>query len=120
MIEEILYNYLKEGFSESGVGVYLMRPENVGERYIVIEKTGSAKENRITRAVIAIQSYAGSLFGAASLNESVKRFMENAIRLDTVSGVKLNSDYNFTDTRAKQPRYQCVYEVTYYQEVANE
>lgn len=111
MIEKILYDYLN---SVLEVDAYLMRPANVGDTYVLMEKTGSETDNRITRANFAVQSYAPTLYGAATLNESVKQALENAVSLVEISSVDITSDYNFTDTRSKQPRYQCVVVITYY------
>jgi hypothetical protein len=48
------------------------------------------------------------------LNEAVKVAMADLITLDSVSGVSLNSDYNFTDSTTKEYRYQAVFLVTHY------
>lgn len=40
--------------------------------------------------------------------------MQKLIEKDEISRVKLNSDYNFTDTQKKKYRYQAIYEITYY------
>ena len=55
-----------------------------------------------------------SLFGAASLNERVKKVMENIIELDDICSCNLNSDYNYTDTGRKKYRYQAVFDITHY------
>jgi len=34
--------------------------------------------------------------------------------LNEIGKVKLNSDYNFTDTVTKQYRYQAVYDISHY------
>lgn len=47
-------------------------PETMPETYVLIEKTGSGMNNHIKSATFAIQSYASSLYEAASLNEIVK------------------------------------------------
>lgn len=43
--------------------------------------------------------------------------MEKALNLDEIASVKLDNDYNFTDTETKEYRYQAVFDITYYQEV---
>lgn len=111
MVEIILYEYLSE---EASVPVYMMIPPSPPDKYIVIEKTGSERANYITTATVAIQSYAPTLYEAAELNEEVKALMDNAVELPDVSSSKLQTDYNFTNTASKQPRYQAVYDVTYF------
>ena len=110
MIEKIILDYLK---AEMDVPVFADQYATETPR-IVIEKTGSSRTNQLDAATFAVQSYADSLYGAAMLNEEVKQVMTDAVNLDAVASVNLNSDYNFTDTTAKSYRYQAVFEITYY------
>lgn len=110
MIEKIVLDYLSERLT---VPVHTEKPEKPPEEYVLIEKIGSSKENFINSATIAIRSYAESLYKAAALNEEVKAAMDDIVILDTISGAKLNTDYNFTDTTKKQYRYQAVYDLFY-------
>lgn len=114
MIEKILLDYLTTALTPTAV--YMERPENAPEKYVIIQKTGSGKTNQICSATIAFQSYAASLYDAAVLNEVVKNAVEQSVSLSSISSAKLNSDYNFTNTAAKQYRYQAVFDITYYQE----
>ena len=36
------------------------------------------------------------------------------ITLNSISKIKLNSDYNFTDTETKEYRYQAVFDINHY------
>ena len=111
MIEKIILDYLDQ---ELTTPVFMERPEDPPEKYVLIEKTGSGKRNQICDATLAVQSYAPSLYEAASLNEEVKTKMESAVSLNKICRVSLNSDYNFTDTAMKQYRYQAVFDITHY------
>ena len=116
MIETVLYNYLKNLFYEDGIPVYMERPEKrPAGKYIIIEKTGGTKTNQIATNTFAFQSYGDTLYDASSLNESVKSAVESAENLGEISGVTLNSDYNFTDTASKSYRYQAVFVITHYE-----
>lgn len=110
MIELIVKDYLK---TKLDVPVRMEIPANPPDTFVVLEKTGSTRENRLDTATFAIQSYATSMAEAASLNEEVKSAMEEMIELNAISSVHLNSDYNFTDTSEHKYRYQCLYVVTY-------
>lgn len=110
MIELIILNYLNEALD---VPVFMEVPEDDIEAFVILEKTGSSKTNHIPTATIALQSYGPSLYEAALLNEQVKDAVERMVELDEVSAVRLNSDYNFTDSRTKRYRYQCLYVITY-------
>lgn len=110
MIEKIVLDYLNNALS---VPAYMEKPAKQPEKYVLLEKTGSSLENYIKSATLALQSYAGSLFDAATLNEEVKTAMDNIIVLNEVMSSELNSDYNFTDTTKKEYRYQAVYDLFY-------
>lgn len=111
IIEEIIQDFL---IQELDCPVYMERPEKPPARYIILDKLGSSRENWIQHSQIAVQSYAESLYEAASLNESAKLAMDSLIYLDEICRSECNSDYNYTDTTTKQYRYQAVYEITHY------
>lgn len=113
MIEAVLIQYLSNS-ELLGVPVHAQRPENPPEKYILIDKTGSSNQNRIMTSTFAIQSYASRLLEAAELNETVKAVMEDFEAEPEIGRVNLVSDYNFTSTQAKQPRYQAVFAITHY------
>lgn len=111
MIEKTLLDYLADRLT---VPVRMETPEKPPKSYVVIQKTGSRRENRVDAATFAIQSIAPSLYAAAQLNVKVKEAMEEME--DSVAGifrVELNGDYNFTNTATKERRYQAVYNITY-------
>ena len=111
MIEKIIYDYLTDVLS---VPVSLEVPKDPPPSYVVMEKTGSGRQDLITSATILFRSYAPTLYEAALLNETVKEALDASIILDDVTKAKLNSDYNYTDTSKKLYRYQCVYDFTHY------
>lgn len=112
MIEEILYEYLGDSLSAP---VYLEIPKDYPSRFYVIEKTGGAQVNHIKSATVAIKSYGESMYDAVSMNEELKDAMLNGlIELAQIASVRLNSDYNFTDTTTKQYRYQAVFDIRHY------
>ncbi len=111
MIETIVLNTLEEMLSAE---VYMEVPEEKPESYVILQKTGSRRLNRIDQATFAVQSIAPSLAEAAALNEAVKAVMDQIPELCTqVFRAELNGDYNFTDTTTKERRYQAVYIITY-------
>lgn len=112
MIEKIMQDYLTSKLTN--ISVYMERPETPPRKYVIIEKTGSDKTDQVETATMAFQSYADSLYEAAALNDTVKGVVEGAVELSSVSGVHLNTDYNFTSTASKQYRYQAVFLVTHY------
>lgn len=111
MIEKTVLDYLNE---HASVECYMERPEKKPNKYILIEKTGSTRSNHIEASTFAVQSYAPTLYEAAALNEEVKSIMDDIITLDDVSAIRLNTDYNFTNTADKQYRYQAVFVLTHF------
>jgi hypothetical protein len=110
MIEKIVLDYLNRVLS---VPVFMEKPTQEPDKYVLLDKTGGTSENYINSATVAIQSYAKTLFDAAVLNEEVKEAMNNIVSLNDVMGSDLNSDYNFTDTTKKKYRYQAIYDLFY-------
>lgn len=91
-----------------------MREDKMPESYVIFEKASSGKRDYANSATFAFQSYAPTLYSAAILNEEVKEAIESMIELDEISGIHLNSDYNFTDTETKEYRYQAVFDINYF------
>lgn len=118
MIEVKCIEYLS-GKTSAESKVYVQRPKNVPEKYILIEKTGSSTRNMITTSTFAIQSIVDSqkgktLLDAAELNEEVKTAMSGFVTEDEIIKCELNSDYNWTDSSTKEYRYQAVFDITHY------
>lgn len=111
MIEEIVLNHLKAMLR---VPVYMEQPVEPEASFVLLEKTGSRRQNLVKSATLAVQSYAPSLVEAADLNEAVKAAMDNSVDLPEICKASLNSDYNYTDTDTKRYRYQAVYDITHY------
>lgn len=113
MIEKIILDWLS---AELDVPVYLEEPKELPEEYVLIDKLGSAENDLITSATIAVQSYSASLYGAAELNAKVKAAMAESVSQGDICRCVCTSDYNYTDTETKRYRYQAVFDITYYEE----
>jgi len=118
MIEMTVIEYLREALETP---VEAIKPTDQGiTEFVLVEKTGSSRENFLNRATFAIQSYSDTLYGAMSLNEAVKEAMLGdgtntfgiAYSCD-VAKCSLNSDYNYTDTTTKRYRYQAVFDLVF-------
>lgn len=113
MIEITVIDYLRSA-GLSVQDVYAEKPLDPPNEYVLVEKTGSSRTDHIDRAMIAVQSISGtSLLRAAQINEEVKASMEEIIQLDEIFSCSLNSDYNYTNTRTKEYRYQAVFNIFY-------
>ena len=112
MIEKTLLDYLNEKLDDP---VFMAYPDNAPERFFILEKTGGNRVDHIAYATFALQSYGGSLYATAAMNLVGINAMLDAVDLDEVSSVTLNSDYNFADTTRKRNRYQAVFNLTHYE-----
>lgn len=121
MIEKTVLDWLTAalaadaGTSGDPVPVGMEVPDPVTPSYVVIEKTGSGEENRLSRATLAVQSVAPTLYEAALLNERVKTAMRELPTLTNVFRCACGSDYNFSNPETRERRYQAVFEI-YYEE----
>lgn len=111
MIEKVIQDYLNGVLP---VSVFMEEEQGMPEEYVLIEKTGSGEENFCKKATLVIRSFSTYLYGAAVLNEEVKKAMGKAVELDDISRCSLNSDYNYTDTARKKHRYQAVFDIVHY------
>lgn len=112
MIEITVLEYLKTIFTT--IPVVMEIPHGVGDEFILIEKTGSEQSDRLWHSTFAVQSWAGSMYRAMSLNSEVVDAMLAITSVKEVSKVELNSDYNYTDTETKHYRYQAVFDIVHY------
>lgn len=118
MIEQIVLDYLTEHIN---VPVFMELPEipsgefpTLPERFILLEKVGGGQTDHIDSGSIAVQSYSlNSLYEAANLDEEMRTVMYGIVELDDISGVRLASNYNHTDTRTKRYRYQSVFDFNF-------
>lgn len=111
MIEALLLDYLNE---RASVRWYGMRPKNEPERYGLIDKTGMTGDSKLSTSTFACQSYAPTLLEAAEISAELRGLLEGAVELAEITRVELTTEYNFTNTETRQPRYQAVFEVTHY------
>lgn len=110
MIETIVLEHLTNSLE---VPCYMEVPEEVEGKFVVIMKTGASVVDHISRASIAVQSYADTLYEAALLSQSVRKAMESIVTHGMVFRCSLNAEYNHTDTRTKRYRYQALFNLTF-------
>lgn len=114
MIETTVLSYLA---SSMNLPVYLEEPESPPEKYVIVEKVGSAHANRFDSAMIAVQSYDVSLLKAAELSHMIKQIMHDMPeQITSVTRCVCTGDYNYTDTETHRYRYQAVFDISYYEE----
>lgn len=119
MIEKIVMDYINDNSDVPAFleikGTYpdIQTPGNVRAFYL-IEKTGGNETETIKKSTLAIQSWAGSMYEAASNSRKLIEILKGIIANERVIFISLNSEYNYTDTRTKYYRYQAVFDITHY------
>lgn len=111
MIEIIVLEHLSKKIS---VEVDMEIPKKALERFVVLRKADSSRENHVTTSMFVVDSYAASMIEAAKLNEQVVAAMDSLPELDEICCVSLTGDYSLPDTTSKKYRYQAVYDITHY------
>lgn len=112
MIEKTVIGYLSDALD---VPVAAQVPDDEGiKKFVLVEKTGGSTDNYIQSATLAIQSYGATLLEAAELSHAVKGMMADIDTLDSVSGIEINNEYNYTDAATKRYRYQLVARIWFY------
>lgn len=111
MIEIIVLNHLR---GKLQIPVHLEFPSEPSDRFVVLRKADSSRENLIDTSMFVADSYAESLLETAKLNELVKTALDSLIELDNVSRSARGGDYPFFDTKNKRYRYQAVQNITHY------
>ena len=112
IIEVIIRDYLKNIFD---CPVYADVPQDPGERYITIERTGGGQVDYIRDATIAVQCTAKTRLETIKLHETVIQAMLEITTLDAIGGIDLSGESDYTDLSIKEYRYQSVYDIRYYQ-----
>lgn len=110
-IEEIVCSYLTEKLDD--VVALPEKPSRPFHNKVFVERTGG-NGRFIKETTIAVQSYGDSEYEAATLNDDVIDTMHEITELDSITGISLNSNYNYTDTETKEYRYQAVFDIKHY------
>ena len=85
--------------------------------YVVVERTGGGDgKDGLRRAILAIRAVAPTLEQAVGISVQVRSAMRLLPVLPRVFRCECTREYNFTDTRSKERRYQAVFEILYMEE----
>lgn len=112
MIEKIIIEHLEAALD---VPVYVMMPDVLPQEFVVIDRTGTSIENRITTTSIVIDSYSSvSTLAAAELADAVNSAMDELNNDANVAGCHMENCIKYTDVVRKIPRYQSTFAITHY------
>lgn len=111
MIELIIKKYIE---NNSDIKVFFEFPKENLKEFVLIDYIGSSSSNQLNSTRLAIQSYSYSLFKVASLNNRIKKILNNIIELNEISKIELDTDYNYSDKELKKYRYQAIFDIFHY------
>ena len=111
MIEIIIRSYLEKVLS---VPAFMEFPEDPPDRFVVLKKGDTTRDNWLETTMVIVESYDESLLKAAKLNQQVKAAMDMLPTMPEISAARLGADYPAPDTKNKKYRYQAVYNITHY------
>ena len=117
MIDITIKKYLEKALSVPCRFEAFDPDETEPGEYILIERVGSQMRNRVRTVSFAFQSYSlNSMQNAAELDLRVVNAMTDAPdHVDTITASHMVTEYNHTDTRTKKYRYQCTFDITFYE-----
>ena len=115
MVEKTILDYLNGLPDAPAPALAEIPPGGITPPCWIIQCTGGGTiEGHVGTATVAIRSYGATLYEAAALNEKLKAAMAGMPALDDIASVRLNSDYDYTDTTKREYRYQAVYDIIHY------
>ena len=112
MIEDYTLRYLSAQLD--GVPGAIGQPSPLPPTCFAIKKTDAETANLIPTDTLSLYAYAPSEYEAAQLNERIKQAMQTMTDQDAICNVAFYTDFSVVDTVYKFPRYQSIYNVTYY------
>ena len=113
MIEITVINSIEE---YTGIPAYMEVPEMPPERYAVVECVGGSINETISNSLVAVQTYAASLYDAAADCDTVTQaLLYQMVNKPDIASVNVNGGkVNFTIPDSKQYRYQVIFEIAHY------
>lgn len=112
MIETEIKNFIENNLPYHA---YMEIPRETPDAFFIIEKLGGTRDEQIDAAVVAVQTYAPTMYKAAEISGTLINAMLNEfIAVPDITSVRLNSSYNYPDQRIEKYRYQSLFEIYYY------
>ena len=111
VIEKIIRDYLKTKLQTNNV--FLETPKTIASDCVIINIVDRSKENRIDAVTASVFSYGSSKLDAATLDERVRKVMEDFDERVEISACKLTGGSDSPDTALKKYRYRSNFNITY-------
>lgn len=98
------------------VPIYAEKPTDADGEFVVVEFDKRSLDHTLGNMSIICDSYADSLYDAASLNRKVESALESLIEKDYIRDITRNSSFPSNRTSTMQYRYKCNFDCYYYEE----
>ena len=107
-VEQAVIKYL----TEKNYSAYADVPNPMPASFVTVERTGGGDRDRIDRATLAVQCWAGGRKVAADMADDVRTVLEELTGTRGFGAVSVTSLYNWPDAQSRKARYQLVVDAT--------
>lgn len=112
MVDVEILNRLKALLS---LNVYMEVPDDAPEEFYVIQFVKGECRHGLAEMSIIAQSYGNTMYRACDMNKDMEAALESLITEDYIRDISRNGSYPYNKTDIKQYRYQCLFDVSYYE-----
>lgn len=95
--------------------VYMEKPDDAPEEFYVIQFVKGGNQHGLAEMSIIAQSYGNTMYRACDMNKDMEAALESLISEDYIRDISRNGSYPYNKTDIKQYRYQCLFDVSYYE-----
>lgn len=107
-VEQAVIQFL----AAKGYNAYADAPNPMPDSFVTVERTGGGDRDRIDRATLAVQCWAGGRKAAADMAYEVRNVLEGLTGERGFGAVRVTSLYNWPDSKSRKARYQLVVDAT--------
>lgn len=93
--------------------VFLETPKSFSGDFVVLQIVDRSQENHVDAVTAAIYSYADSKLDSATLDERVRKAMEDFDEVTDISSCRISGGNDAPDTALKKYRYRSYFNITY-------
>jgi len=112
MVDVDILNKLKTLLS---LNVYMEVPDDAPEEFYVIQFVKGECRHGLAEMSIIVQSYGNTMYRACTMSKDMEDALESLISEDYIRDISRNGSYPYNKPDIKQYRWQCLFDVSYYE-----
>ena len=97
------------------LNVYMEKPKDAPEEFYVIQFVKGGNQHGLAEMSIIAQSYGKTMYRACDMNKDMEAALESLISEEYIRDISRNGSYPYNKPDTKQYRYQCLFDVSYYE-----